>query len=177
MKTMRSRGKPVAATARARISRLAPKAWSWTGVHNWQAAKAQLRGFEKIGRGDAELRTSAQTPKEPGCAFDRRRREPLEIDVARQMVEIGGDDRLMLATRRLAAEMLAEDLGDDVLVIADQVAVPVARQAFKTMELGEGPEKSVLFRRRQLEQDAIDIEDDCCIIGHRLVRKPRDGRA
>ena len=56
-----------------------------------------------------------------------------------------------------------EDLGNNLHVIADAIAVPVARQAAQLVKLGKGPEKRVLFLRRQIEQDAVDVENHCSL--------------
>ena len=58
-----------------------------------------------------------------------------------------------------AAEMALEDLDDDVIIIADAVAVPVARQAGQAVERRKGGRTRPL-PRCQIEQHAVDIEDD-----------------
>jgi len=61
--------------------------------------------------------------------------------------------------------MVFEDLGDDVLVIAGAIAVPVARQAGETVEALEGHEEGIFLGPCQVKQGAVHVEDDGGLTG------------
>ncbi len=100
---------------------------------------------------------SASSARVPGTstAASRPARRTL-----RQTVEIGRGDRATLARSRTPAEVTFENLGDNVLIVSYPVAVPVARESGQAVEAFEGPEEDVFLCRRQIKENAVDVEDD-----------------
>ena len=61
---------------------------------------------------------------------------------------------------RFAAEVIGKDLPIDLDIVADFIAVPVARNALPAELLAERDKKGILFLPRQFQEGAIDVEND-----------------
>ncbi|MFO1131267.1 MAG: hypothetical protein U1E16_04545 [Hyphomicrobiales bacterium] len=87
---------------------------------------------------------------------DLHRRQRSRGQPVAEKGKIGLDDSRLPALRQPVTRQASAMM----LVVANAIAVPVARQAGEAVQRLEGAEEGVFLGRRQLQQDAVDVEDD-----------------
>ena len=123
--------------------------------------QAQARGIDEIGGGDADRdAVGAQGREKVARAGNFDGGQCAAGESRFKMRKIGAGEVVHLRRRGRAAEMALKHLGHDVMVIADAVTVPIARQAGEAVQLQKRVKERILFGRCQIEQHAVDIEDD-----------------